>query len=215
MDALGRLESVARPLLRDVDDALLTLGAPPGHPVWALLRRTGATPTEVVAFFVDAEPQRLRSAAGELRDRTGAYAATAIPTGVPWDGGAGEAYTARAHSLDVYLRSDMTGAMQATASYVEEIARWYERSRDGIARALAEVLGSAQAVTVRTHHAGHPASVGAAADIAAHVLSSAAAALDDGRGLAGGWSSRLAEVTFRAPVELGTRRFDAAIHLDH
>jgi hypothetical protein len=212
---LGRLEPVARQLLRDVDDALLTLGAPPGHPVWALLRDTGAMPAEVVAFFVDAEPHRLRSAARELRDRAGAYAATAIPTGVPWEGGAGEAYTARAHSLNVHLRSDMTGAMGETASYVEEIASWYERSRDRIARALGEVLSSAQTVTVRTHHAVDPASIGAAADIAAHVLAAAASALDDGRDLPGGWISQMVEVTFRAPVETGTHRFDATIHLDH
>jgi hypothetical protein len=110
----------------------------------------------------------------------------------------------------------MARALESTASYVEDIALWYERSRDRIARALGEILSSAQVVAVRTHHAGHPVAVGAAADIASHVLDAAAVALDDGCALPpGGWSPRMAEVTFRAPTDTGPRGYDAAIHLNH
>lgn len=215
MDALARLEPVARSLMTDVDAALGTLGAPAGHLVWTLLRRTGTTPADAVAFFADAEPERLDAAADALRDEARAYTEMAIPADVSWEGGAGQAYATTAHALDAYLRGDMAGALEETASYVEEVARWYRRSRDRIARAIAEVLGSAQAVTVRTRHAGHPTSVGAAADIGAHVLEATAESLDDGRGLSSDWSSRVAEVTFRAPVETGPGRFDAAIRLSH
>jgi hypothetical protein len=62
MDALARVEPVARPLLREVDVALATLGAPADHPVWPLLRRLGVTPADAVAFFAEARPDAIRSA---------------------------------------------------------------------------------------------------------------------------------------------------------
>src|SRR5688572_14059983 len=92
MDALARLEPVARELMRRVDTALVTLGAPVEHPVWGLLRRLGTTPADAVAFFAGVDPRPLADAAAALRDQADAYETAEIPVEVPWRGTAGETY---------------------------------------------------------------------------------------------------------------------------
>jgi hypothetical protein len=241
MDALTRLEPVARPLLRQVDEALATLGAPAEHQVWRLLRQVGATPGDAVTIFADltgadASVGSLRVAAGALREQADAYLAATIPASVPWAGGAGEAYAARAAALGSHLHGDgpthghregpfdgrdsMAGRLAATASYVDEVADWQARSRYRIARVLADVLSSAQAVSLRAATGlgaapGPSAEVLAAADIGAHVLVAAADALDEGRDLHRAWDERLAELPYRGPVDAGPGRFDATIRLSH
>ena len=245
MDALTRLEPVARPLLRQVDEALTTLGAPAEHQVWRLLRQVGATPADAVTIFADltgADPSvgSLRVAAGALREQADAYLAATIPASVPWAGGAGEAYAARAAALGSHLHGDgptdghlegrfegpfdgrdsMAGRLAATASYVDEVADWQARSRHRIARVLADVLSSAQAVSLRAATGlgaapGPSAEVLAAADVGAYVLAAAADALDEGRDLHRAWDERLAELPYRGPVDAGPGRFDATIRLSH
>ena len=228
MDALARLEPIARPLLRQIDEALETLGAPPAHEVWSLLRQVGATPADAVTAFADligadSLGGGLRAAAGTLRELAEQYAAVAIPAGVPWAGGAGEAYSARAAALASYLHGDdddtMAGRLATTASYVDDVADWQARSRDRIARALADVLSSAQAVTLRMQSASGSGSGGgrveAAADVGAHVLAAAADVLADGRDVHRAWADRLDELPFRGPLDAGPGRFDTAIRLSH
>ena len=238
MDALARLEPVARPLLRQVDEALGTLGAPAEHEVWRLLRQVGATPADAVTGFADltatmADPAAgpLRAAAGVLRAQADAYLAAAVPASVPWAGGASEAYLARAASLGAHLHGDradglaqggrgdsLAGRLAATASYVDEVADWQSRSRDRIARALAAVLASAQTVRLRARTGPGPGSateVSAAADIGAYVLAAAAQALQEGRDLHRGWHERLAELPYHASAEVGSGRFEATIRLHH
>ena len=248
MDALARLEPIARPLLRQIDEALETLGAPPAHEVWSLLRQVGATPADAVTAFADligadlsgadslgrdslgsdslgsdSLGGGLRAAAGTLRELAEQYAAVAIPAGVPWAGGAGEAYSARAAALASYLHGDdddtMAGRLATTASYVDDVADWQARSRDRIARALADVLSSAQAVTLRMQSASGSGSgagrVEAAADVGAHVLAAAADALADGHDVHRAWADRLDELPFRGPLDAGPGRFDTAIRLSH
>ena len=233
MDALARLEPIARPLLRQIDEALETLGAPPAHEVWSLLRQVGATPADAVTAFAeltgadssgaDSLGGDLRAAAGTLRELAEQYAAAAIPAGVPWAGGAGEAYSARAAALASYLHGDdgdsMAGRLAVTASYVDDVAVWQARSRDRIARALADVLSSAQAVTLRMQSASGSGSgagrVEAAADVGAHVLAAAADALADGHDVHRAWADRLDELPFRGPLDAGPGRFDTAIRLSH
>ena len=56
IDALARIEPVARGLLREVDDVLVAHAAPAEHPVWALLRRLATTPADAVRFFAGLDP---------------------------------------------------------------------------------------------------------------------------------------------------------------
>jgi hypothetical protein len=232
MDALARLEPVARPLLRQIDDALATLGAPPGHQVWSLLRQVRATPADAVTAFAEMTEMTersgpLRAASEAVRAQVEAYAGATIPASVPWAGGAGEAYADQAAALATHLRGaaspdggdvgdSMTDRLEATASYVDEVAAWQARARGRIARALADVLSSAQAVSLRAAagKAGEGA-VLAAADAGAHLLAAAADALTDGRDLHHAWSDRLTELPYRAPNDSGPGRFDTAIHLRH
>jgi len=237
MDALARLEPVARPLLHDVDKLLANLGAPPEHRVWSLLRHVGATPAEAVAFFGDIEPDHFWALASALRTQAEAYLAAVVPASVPWQGAAGEAYAAEASAVLGHLSGGsgsgetMAARIEATASYVDDVADWFERSRWCLARALAEILNSAQAVAVRScpalaggveelarHRGGasgggssRVAAVSAAADIGAGVLQLAAECLARGRDLLQ-HGPRLVDLPFVAPVA-GKGRFDAAIHV--
>ena len=125
----------------------------------------------------------------------------------------------------------MAARIEATASYVDDVADWFERSRWRLARALAEILNSTQAVAVRScpglvggvaemargrggaadGGSSGVAAVSAAADIGASVLELAAECLARGRDLAQ-HAPRLVELPFAAPVA-GKGRFDAAIHV--
>lgn len=230
MDALQRVEPAARGLLARVDAALIAHGAPDDHPLWPLLRRIAATPGQAVAFFAAADPAPLRAAAASLRELARRYVETPLPARPTWRGAAGEAYTAVAEALAAHLGTggdtdpdSMSGRLAATASYVEDVADWYAQARTTIAAALVDVLGCAQAVTIcagpdltagvaelarpSTDAPARPA-LAAAADIAAHVLAPAVAALERGRELADGWAQRLSELAFHAPpaaaVGLGT-----------
>lgn len=241
MDALSRLEPVARPLLTQVDEALATLGAPADHDVWRLLRRVGATPAGAVTFFAAltgsglqaSSPASLRRAADTLREQARTFAAVTVPTSVPWAGRAGEAYAAQAVALAGHLHGpagtsrissdedSLSSRLVATASYVDDVAGWQGRSRDRIARALAGVLSSAEAVTLcaagglRPTPGPAPGEVLAAAEIGAHILAAAADALTDGQELTRAWAPRLAELPYRGPAGGGSGRFDAAIRLVH
>jgi hypothetical protein len=238
MDALARIEPVARPLLRDVDTALAALGAPAEHSIWALLRRSGATPADAVAHFAGVDASPLRSAAAALREQVTVYQLTSVAAQVPWRGSTGDVYAAQASALNEHLRGDrdesMAARLDATASYVEELAAWVDQSRRELAAALADVITSAQAVTLgRSGPAPAPASalaasapapastdlrpdaVLAAADIGAYVLAAVAEAVDHGHALNSRWGSRLSELQFRAPVTTQPDRPDATIRLQH
>jgi hypothetical protein len=237
MDALSHIDPVARKLLDRVDAALVGLGAPAEHRVWVLLRRIGATPGEVTAFFLGVDPALLLAAASALRGQIREYAAAQIPTSIGWRGAAGEAFTAQAVALARHLGGEgnvsgddasLCGRLDATASYVEDIADWYTTSRALVARSLADVLTSTQAVTVRSCNAldglDDPAllpgrvpagAVLAAADIAAHVLSAAVTAHEAGHDLERRWGPRLGELPYRAPALTGPARLGATIDLHH
>ncbi|MGE5827623.1 MAG: hypothetical protein ACM30G_04565 [Micromonosporaceae bacterium] len=231
MDALQRVEPAARGLLVRVDAALIAHGAPDGHPLWPLLRRAAVPPGEAVAFFAGVDPAPLRAAAGDLRGLAQRYAETSVPTQPAWQGSAGAAYTAAAEALAAHLGAgddpdSMGGRLAATASYVEEVADWYAKTRAAIAVALVEVLGCAQAVAVgtgpdlsagaaelaRPADVAVPPALAAAADIGAHVLAPVVAALELGRELADRWAQRLAELSLPAPP-VGAIGFGPGIEL--
>jgi hypothetical protein len=230
MDALARLAPVARPLLRQVDNALATLGAPAEHPVWGLLRRVGATPADAVSFFADLEPGRLRGAAERLRTRADGYAEAPVPAQLSgWAGSTAEAYATQAAGLAGHLHTGLAGQLRTSASYVDAVADWYAASRDELARCLADVLGSSQAVTVRSQPLGRgladvvrggaggdglARAVAAAADIGVAVLGVAEDAVARGSDVHRRWASELPELTYRAPAHLEPTR-DATIRLHH
>jgi hypothetical protein len=235
MDSLARLAPIARPLLRDVDDALATLGAPPEHPVWALLRRMGTTPSDAVSFFADLDPDRLRTAGQALRDQALSYEGATIPAAVPWEGSAAHRYAVQAAGLGRFLqRADaesLAGRLRATASYVDSVADWCQQSRDQVARSLAQVLTSSQAVAVRSvpalgrglgevmratdSGAGLAQAVTAAADIGALLLGVAEDAVVAGRNLHHTAGADLAELAYRTTAESDPVRHDGTIRLQH
>jgi hypothetical protein len=231
MDALTRLAPVARPLLRQVDNALATLGAPPEHPVWGLLRRVGTTPADAVSFFADLEPARLRAAADQLRARADGYAAAAVPARLlGWEGAAAEVYATQAAGLADHLHTGLVEQLRTSASYVDAVADWYVGARDQLAHCLADVLGSRQAVTLRSQPAlgggladvmrdggtgdALATAVRAAADIAVVVLGVAEDAVARGGDLHRRWAPELSEVTYRAPVHTDPTRA-GTIRLHH
>jgi hypothetical protein len=228
MDALDRLEPVVRPLLRQVDDALATLGAPAEHAIWGHLRRVGATPADAVTYFADLQPVRLRAAAQTMRAQAAGYQAAAVPASPPWQGGAATAYAAHAASLAAHLHGEdgLAGALRASASYVDDIADWAQRSRDRMARALAEVMASAQAVTVRSQPAlanvlrtGASAdlarAVVAAADIGAQLLAVADETVSAGQDVRRAAAATATEVGYRAPALAEPLSSTDVIHLRH
>jgi hypothetical protein len=157
MDALARLTPVAEPLLRDVDNALATLGAPPTHAIWRRLRSLAATPAQVVTSFAAWDPDSLRSAASALREQADAYERITISTASPWEGAAAEHYLAAARALRDHLAAgaveSMAGRLRAQADAAEDLAEWQHRGREAMAATLAGVLMSRQALIVRSHPA--------------------------------------------------------------
>jgi hypothetical protein len=234
MDALDRIEPIVRGLLARVDAALIAHGAPAGHPLWEQLRRLGATPGDVVAFFATTGPAPLGRAAESLRARVAVLADVRLHADAAWQGAAGEAFAAHASAMQDHLgtgagEGSICGRWLATASYVDEIAGWFAGARMALARTLAEVLSSAQAVAVAScpEFTGDVAegaqfaataiprrALAAAADIGAHVLAAAATLLAEGDDLRSRWEGRLSEVTFRAPAATPTR-LEQTLRLRH
>jgi len=209
MDALARLEPVARDLVHRVDTALVTLGAPADHPVWPLLRRLGVTPADAVRFVVETDPTPLRATAAALRDRAEAYEATELPADLPWRGAAGETYAEQAAGLRAHL-GELAGRLRATAAYADDVADWSARSRERLARALADVLTSAQAVTVRTGTSPAPA----AADIGVRLLGAVAEAVAEGTDGHRRWASELGELPYEcSPTGADPPRWNGTVEV--
>jgi hypothetical protein len=199
-DALDRLAPVARPLLDEVDRALAALGAPAAHPVWATLRRVGATPAEVVRSSAAWDPARLRGAAQVLRQQAQAYAQVPVGPALSWRGSAAAAFAAQATALANHLTAgpgSMLERLGDTAAYAESVAAWFEQTRAAVAAALADVLTSAQAVAMKSSAAGSLAgSATAAADIATYLLDVVAEAIAAGDDLPRIWRARLEQAPF-------------------
>ncbi|WP_433389314.1 hypothetical protein [Micromonospora sp. KLBMP9576] len=214
MDALDRLAEPGLDLLRRVD-TLLAAGAPEGHRVWPLLRRMRVLPGEAVRHFLDLHPAPLAAAGRATRRLMPGYddVCAALTDPVLWSGPAASSYgQARA----VLLRhldegpDSLVGRLESTAGYADALADWVEGSRLALARALADVVRSAEAVRVvaamaapgggRGH--GEAAGPGAteAAEIAARVLAVLSVAYDGAETLLRQWAPSLAESRWRAPA---------------
>jgi hypothetical protein len=217
MDLLDRVHPVAAELLDRVDASLLARGAPADHPIWPLLRRVGALPGEAVAHLAAVAPDGLTDPADELRRHADGYRARAdeVPMPAAWRGPAAEAYTARWSALSAHLAGtgpdSLAGRLADTASYLDDVSAWLTRARRALAGTVAECLGSAEAVTLRT--ASGTAAVVAAATVGAHVLATVAEVVDDGRTIPERWAGRLDELNYRPPAPAPTATTAADLRL--
>jgi hypothetical protein len=196
MDALDRLAGPARDLLSRVDAALARTGAPPDHPLWPLVRRLGVLPGDAVAAVAALRPGPLAGAGPALRALSSQYAQPG-GTPPPWHGPAAEAFTAGWTALSGYVEEGLAGRLADTACYAEAVVGWIGRTRLAVARALAAVMTSAEAVTMGS--GGEPTQMPrAAADIAARVLGAVADAYAQADALLATWPGRLGELPFRS-----------------
>jgi hypothetical protein len=199
-DALDRLVGPAGDLLSRVDATLARFGAPAWHPVWPLLRRLRALPGEAVGAFAVVEPAPLADAAAVLRPILQGYAEAraTLPDRLDWSGVAAEAFTGQWVALGAHLDGgppDLCSRLAATVSYVDALADWLAEARSALARTLAKVLGSAEAVQVRT-----AADAVAAAGIAALVLAVLAEVHERGAQVRAEFGAELEELGYRPPV---------------
>lgn len=177
MDALERLFRVATGLLGQVDRTLLQQGAPAGHPVWALLREVGALPGEAIEALVDWRADswlELRAGLAVEHDR---YEETLeqLRRPVTWEGYAGDAARAR-HGALTRAIEEAADRLSRTDRHLAEQEEWLSNSRDTVARALATVMGSTDAVTLVTGMDGSTAMVtGGAVGLDATVAARSAA----------------------------------------
>ncbi|MFU8851666.1 hypothetical protein ACNAW0_11895 [Micromonospora sp. SL1-18] len=204
MDALDRLAEPGLDLLARVD-RLLAAGAPEGHRLWPLLRRMQVLPGAAVREFLDLHPAPLADAGHAVRRLVRGYdeACAMLADPVAWSGPAASAYdearTALLRHLDEGPES-LVGRLESTAGYADALADWVEGSRLALARALADVLRSAEAVTVHTADAAggdERAGALAAAEIATRVLGVLGVAYDGAETLLRQWAPSLAETTWR------------------
>jgi hypothetical protein len=225
MDPLDRLAEVAGGLLGRVDEILTRRGAPAGHPVWPLLRQLRILPGAAVAAVAEVRPGAL-SAAGSVLDQlrlgyedAGWVLADRLPVDrqqdVRWSGAAADSFAAQGRGLADHLAggpASLSARVTATADYAAALVDWIGDTRVGLAAALAEVLGSAQAVTLLAEAAGPgPSSTSsgadlssegavAAADVAVHVLTVLDRACRIGERLRRESGDRLAELPLRLPA---------------
>ncbi|NES13231.1 MULTISPECIES: hypothetical protein [Micromonospora] len=205
MDALDRLAEPGLDLLTRVD-TLLAAGAPEGHRLWPLLRRLQVLPGEAVGQFLELHPAPLADAGHAVRQLVRGYddACALLADPVAWSGPAASAYDEARGALLRHLDEgpeSLVGRLESTAGYADALADWVEGSRLALARALADVLRSAEAVTVHAAtrpgvDAGQAAGL-AAAEIAARVLGVIGVAYDGAENLLRQWAPNLAETTWR------------------
>lgn len=188
VDRLDQLVDAAAPLLDCVDSVLSVVGAPEGHRVWPELRRVRLLPGDAVRAVCDLRPAAVLEAVPELRSHTRAYAdlADALPIADTWSGDAAEAYEQARRRAAEHLNGgpDSLGhRMGATADLGEALAEWMTRTRGDLAMALAEAIGSAEALTLSAPDLPPDEEARAAAEIAALLLRTVADSYERGEDL--------------------------------
>ncbi|MGI5147055.1 hypothetical protein ACQEVC_11830 [Plantactinospora sp. CA-294935] len=213
MDVLEQLAEPAVTLSGRVDDLLAAAGAPDRHRIWPLLRRLRVLPGDAVRAVLGLRPGELAAAGGEVSGelrRTYREAGAVVADGGSWQGPAAEAYAAHRTGLAGHL-TGLAGRADATAAYAEAVAGWIADTRYALARTLADVLGSAEAVAVLTVRDGGfgaaPSGVtpgglpveSAAAEIGARILATVAEAYDQAEALPQRWAAELDLLDHRPP----------------
>lgn len=190
MERLDRLLTTAGPLLRRVDEILAAAGAPPEHRVWAELRRVRLLPGDAVRAVAALRPDGLGEAAPELRADARAYAvlAASLPAPGEWTGAAADAYDGARRRAAAHLSGgpdSLDERLRAAAELADALVSWMRSARDAVAGTLAEVLTSAEAVTLAGSGTDVPAAreQQAAAEVAARVLRAVADGYEPGADL--------------------------------
>ena len=178
MDTLDHAMASAGPLLRRVDEVLGVLGAPRDHGVWDEVRRVRLLPGDAARVVVGLRATDLAGASPELRADARAYAglAASLPPPGDWRGDAADAYDAARKRIADHLSGgsdSLDERLDATADLADALVDWMTQTRSDLALTLAEVLGSAEAVSIvadATVDPTGPHSVVAAADVGERIL---------------------------------------------
>ena len=178
MDSLDQIMPTAGPLLRRVDELLSGVGAPPDHEVWTQMRRVRLLPGDAVRAVATLRASDLADASPELRADARAYAgiAESLPPPGTWTGEAADAYDAARRRAADHLSGGLESLderLEATADLADALAEWMDEARFDLARTLAEVLSSTEAVSLSADSTIDPAArreVLAAADVAERIL---------------------------------------------
>jgi hypothetical protein len=220
MDALDRLAVPAADLLARVDGTLAEAGAPTEHAVWPLLRRVGALPGDAVRAVTALRPGPADAAEPALRQLAQAYGDAQVTASHPvsWTGAGADAFAAHRSALVAHLaqgEESLSGRLAATAGYADALAGWVAQTRLELARALAAVLGSTQAVTLVAGPVDAPVSARAvpAADIAVRVLAAVSGAYDLAEELWREWAPRLAELPWQPVAYAGPAATPSGVRL--
>ncbi|MDG4790463.1 hypothetical protein O7626_31880 [Micromonospora sp. WMMD1102] len=216
MDVLDQLAEPAVALTGRVDDLLAAAGAPDGHRIWPLLRRLRVLPGDAVRAVLELRPEALAGAGEVGAELRRAYHETGavLADGGSWQGPTAEVYAAHRSGLAEHV-TGLTGRVDAMTGYAEAVAGWIEETRYALARTLADVLGSAEAVAVLTtppraagvEPGGLPPGP-AAAEIGARILGTVDEAYDRAEALPRRWAAELDLLDHRPP-DLPTVRPDA------
>jgi uncharacterized protein YukE len=186
MDALDQVVATAAPMLRRVDELLSGVGAPPEHAVWSQVRRVRLLPGDAVRALAGLRATDLADASPELRAGARAYAdiAAALPPPGSWTGDAAEAYDdARRRAAERLSggAESLDERLEATADLADALVEWIADARAEIAATLAEVLSSAEGLSLSADEPADPAVARpalAAAAVAERVLRTIADSYD-------------------------------------
>ena len=188
MDRLDDVLGTVAPLLKRVDQVLASAGAPPDHEIWPALRRVRLLAWDAVQAVAALRPGDLTEAAPELRGDARSYAGVAdsLPPPGGWTGDAADAYEQARRRTAAHLSGgadSLDERLEATADLADALIDWMRETRGGLAATLAEVLTSAEALSLSASSgavADPPAAweVEAAADVAARVLGTVADSYD-------------------------------------
>jgi hypothetical protein len=208
MDHLDGVLSTVVPLLKRVDEVLSTTGAPRDHQVWPALRRVRLLPWDAVQAVAALRPGELAGASAALRADARSYGgvAASLPGPGSWSGDAADAYDAARRRAAEHLSGGLDSLderLEATADLADAVSDWIRRTRGELAATLAEVMLSAEALSLTEAGSlpGDPVAIGpvgigsesigsesigsvaigearAAADVAARVLDTVAGSYD-------------------------------------
>jgi uncharacterized protein YukE len=146
--------------------------------VWTQMRRVRLLPGDAARAVAVLRPEDLGEASPELRADARAYAgiAESLPSPGTWTGDAAEAYDAARQRVADHLSGGLESLderLEATADLADALADWMAQTRADLARTLAEVLSSTEALALSAASTIDPAAGGevlAAADVAERIL---------------------------------------------
>lgn len=158
-DSLAPMAAEARDLLDRVDLVIEHLGTPTDHDLVPLLGKLRVCPGEALETLLNTPPDPLLDAAAGLRRLAAAYRDDLIAplqrsaADLGWGGVGFEAFAqhwaVQARHVAAEDGPSMAAKLVLTADFAESVAGWFSQVRHAMAATLAEVLSSAEAVTLK------------------------------------------------------------------